>query len=349
MGREDPRLALMSVFTPCLSTSERHSLASGAAQEPLVPIRVDVHINDIRVVDAFLWNRLEQRTTPETFAMQLLRDLQQPLELSGAVATAIREQVEQYAPFRPELFADRTELRLTFTLDVRIGHVQLQDTFEWDVLARENDPEQFSRMLCRELGLGTEFTAAIAHAIREQLQDVWAGLAYSQKSVLESIQPRVALREGEEWELPGPTVRVLTKEELEEVERREDRNARAMRRSQRKSGTMWGFPSAPTLRERSNDGSAFFGPRPTVEERPKRRRNQNPLDSEGRPVVACSHCGRHPSKTPLMRVGPRGLKNEICNSCGLYFRKYGELPTHYKGTPIGPGFPPPPGSQENDP
>ncbi|KAK4531307.1 hypothetical protein CCYA_CCYA07G2164 [Cyanidiococcus yangmingshanensis] len=321
----------------------------GAAQEPLVPIRVDVQLNDSRVVDAFLWNRAEQRTTPESFALQLLRDLQHPSELTGSVATAIREQVEQYTPFRPELFADHTELRLLFTLDVRIGHVQLQDTFEWDVLAWENDPEQFSRMLCRELGLGTEFTAAIAHAIREQLQDVWAGIAYSQKSVLESVQPRVALREGEEWELPGPTVRVLNKDELEEVERREDRNARAMRRSQRKSGMLWGFSSAPLPRERTRDGEAFFGSRPAPEERPKRRRNQNPLDSEGRPVVACSHCGRHPSKTPLMRVGPRGLKNEICNSCGLYFRKYGELPTHYKGIPIGPGFPPPPGSQENDP
>jgi hypothetical protein len=321
----------------------------GAAQEPLIPIRIDVQWNDARVVDAFLWNQYEERLTPETFAPHLLRDLQQPMELANGVASAIREQIEQYSPFEHELFADRSELRLLFTLDVRIGNIQLQDTFEWDALSFESDPEQFSRMLCRELGLGTEFSTAIAHAIREQLQDVWAGVAYSQKSILESVHPRITIRDGEDWELLGPAVRVLSKEELEEVERREDRSARAMRRSQRKSGLSWGLAPAPTLRERSVDSTVFFGPRQAVaEERPKRRRNQNPVDSEGRPVVACSHCGRHPSKTPLMRVGPRGLKNEICNSCGLYYRKYGELPTHYKGYPIGPGYPPPPGSQEHD-
>jgi len=55
-------------------------------------------------------------------------------------------------------------------LDLQIGKVNLRDRFEWD-LANDSSaaPEVFSRQLASELGIGGEFVAIIAHAIREQL------------------------------------------------------------------------------------------------------------------------------------------------------------------------------------
>ena len=43
------------------------------------------------------------------------------------------------------------------------------DQFEWDMSDPQNNPEEFSKRLCAELGLGGEFTTAIAYSIRGQL------------------------------------------------------------------------------------------------------------------------------------------------------------------------------------
>lgn len=53
---------------------------------------------------------------------------------------------------------------------MQIGKVNLRDRFEWD-LANNSPaaPEVFSRQLASDLGIGGEFVAIIAHAIREQL------------------------------------------------------------------------------------------------------------------------------------------------------------------------------------
>eukprot|EP00166_Cyanidium_caldarium_P003128 ctg_302.g133 len=138
-----------------------------------------------------------------------------------------------------------------------------------------------------------------------------------------------------------------------------------MRRSQRRLGILSGLtalppPPPPPRHVQSTEATSLTLPlRGFSGERPRRKR-ATPRDEDGNVVTACQHCGRHPSKTPLMRVGPKGLKNEqdgigereaasrrcrgerarqhtnrshdddrrggthrICNSCGLYFRKYG--------------------------
>jgi hypothetical protein len=48
--------------------------------------------------------------------------------------------------------------------------VNLRDRFEWDLADNTaGAPEVFSRQLASDLGIGGEFVAIIAHAIREQL------------------------------------------------------------------------------------------------------------------------------------------------------------------------------------
>ena len=43
------------------------------------------------------------------------------------------------------------------------------DQFEWDLAEDKNSPEEFSRKLCADLGLGGEFATAILYSIRGQL------------------------------------------------------------------------------------------------------------------------------------------------------------------------------------
>ncbi|VEL29639.1 unnamed protein product [Protopolystoma xenopodis] len=64
------------------------------APECLVPIRLDVESDGVKLRDCFTWNRNEQLITPEQFAELLCDDL----DLSAptfvpAIAQAIRQQV----------------------------------------------------------------------------------------------------------------------------------------------------------------------------------------------------------------------------------------------------------------
>eukprot|EP00166_Cyanidium_caldarium_P003129 ctg_302.g134 len=183
----------------------------GTAHEPLVPIRIDVQWNEARVVDAFTWNREDRSLTPEAFAELLVHDLQQPPELIAPIAASIREQLENYAGVDWRAQRNAPERRQLITLDIRIGRVQLQDSFEWDVSVPENDPEAFARGLCRDLGLGADFEAAVAHAVREQLLDARSGASYVSARPLEPVSrssggggEEEVVREADEYTVPYP-------------------------------------------------------------------------------------------------------------------------------------------------
>ena len=50
-------------------------------------------------------------------------------------------------------------------------NIEYKDQFEWYINNPENDPEEFARNVCIDLGLGTEFefVVTITHFIREQI------------------------------------------------------------------------------------------------------------------------------------------------------------------------------------
>lgn len=63
----------------------------------------------------------------------------------------------------------REECIRTIEIDVRIDNICLKDRFEWDISEIDNSPEDFSELLCNELGLSSEFSIQVAHQIREQV------------------------------------------------------------------------------------------------------------------------------------------------------------------------------------
>ena len=164
----------------------RKELATQSEQlDELVPVRLDIEWDKIRVRDTFTWNIHDRVVPPELFAEQLVEDFKLPLEQCGPlvqqVCSSLQEQIQD---FYPQVFIDEEaldphlpyhaykndEMRITIKLNITIGQHTLVDQFEWDINNPLNSPEEFARQMTTDLALSGEFTTAISHSIREQSQ-----------------------------------------------------------------------------------------------------------------------------------------------------------------------------------
>jgi len=160
-------------------------LEQSLIKEELVPIRLDLEHANIKLRDTFTWNLRDSVTNPDYFAEALVEDFSIPPESAGwmtrQVAGKIREQVVDHYPHMftsetplvpgvPYFSYKNDEMRIMIRLNVTIGTHTLVDQFEWDINDPTNDAEEFSRAMARDLALSGEFTTAIAHCIREQVQ-----------------------------------------------------------------------------------------------------------------------------------------------------------------------------------
>ena len=170
----------------------RKELAKQSDQlDELVPIRIDIEWDKIRLRDTFTWNLHDRVTPPELFAQQLVEDFKLPLDQCGhlvqQVSASLKEQIQDYHPhiyieeeaLDPHLpynaYKD-DEMRITIKLNITIGQHTLVDQFEWEINNPLNSPEMFAEQMTRDLSLAGEFTTAIAHSIREQSQLFTRGL-----------------------------------------------------------------------------------------------------------------------------------------------------------------------------
>lgn len=174
-GRRDPRIRL-----------SRKQLADQADElEDLVPIRLDIEHDKIKLRDTFTWNLHDRTIDPGAFAATLVEDFKIPPEQFGfvtqEVAKVIGEAVNEYHPhlFMEDLPEDpntpyptdkNDEMRMNIKLNITIGAHTLVDQFEWDINNSKNSPEEFAKQLAKDMALSGEFTTAIAHQIREQVQ-----------------------------------------------------------------------------------------------------------------------------------------------------------------------------------
>ena len=171
--------------TPELRVSRRELGTQSEQLDELVPIRLDIEWDKIRLRDTFTWNLHDRVVPPELFARQLVEDFKLPPEqfeqLVQQVTASLQEQIQDYYP---HVFIDEEaldphlpynaykddEMRITIKLNITIGQHTLVDQFEWEINNPANSPEVFARQMTRDLSLAGEFTTAIAHSIREQSQ-----------------------------------------------------------------------------------------------------------------------------------------------------------------------------------
>lgn len=164
----------------------RKDRATQAEQfDELVPIRLDIEWDKIRLRDTFTWNIHDRVVPVDLFAEKIVEDFGLPLEQCGPlvqqVCASIQEQIQDYHPhvFMKEEALDphlpyhaykNDEMRIIIKLNVTIGQHTLVDQFEWEINNLNNLPEDFARQMTTDLSLSGEFTTAIAHSIREQSQ-----------------------------------------------------------------------------------------------------------------------------------------------------------------------------------
>ncbi|KAJ5894709.1 hypothetical protein N7495_006400 [Penicillium taxi] len=168
-----------------LRVSRRDMKVQSEQMEDLVPIRLDIDWEKVKIRDTFTWNLHDRVISPDLFAEKLVEDLGLALETSGPlmrqISQSIQEQLMDYYPqifmqeeaLDPQLpyFAYRNdEMRILIKLNITIGQHTLIDQFEWDINDPQNSPEEFAMRMTDDLSLSGEFTTAIAHSIREQSQ-----------------------------------------------------------------------------------------------------------------------------------------------------------------------------------
>merc|ERR1712013_383573 len=176
--------------------------------------------------NASLWNRNETMLYAEQFAEVLCDDLDlNPPNFVPAIAAAIQQQVESYPSESDNLLKEQQDQRVVIKLNIHLGNISLVDQFEWDIADDKNNPEEFSRKLCADLGLGGEFATAVLYSVRGQL-------AWHQKSYVfsESQMPAIenAFRNQSEADIWSPFLETLTDAEMEKKIRDQDRNTRRM-------------------------------------------------------------------------------------------------------------------------
>ncbi|KAI8380463.1 hypothetical protein EDC96DRAFT_491109 [Choanephora cucurbitarum] len=204
-------------------------------EEVLVPVRLDIDVDSIKLRDRFLWNMNEQYLTPEKFAEMLCVDLQLSIHrFAQPIADSIRSQVLDFESFNQvKLPSEHT--RVVIHLDLQVGKVNYRDQFEWEIKDENtNAPEVFSRQLAAELGIGGEYVSMISHAIREQLFK--HKKQYAEELMIEgeirgnlenAFRP---IEEAKDW---VPRMDMLSNDELEKLLIAQERNIRRMRRETR--------------------------------------------------------------------------------------------------------------------
>lgn len=172
--------------TPALRHYSKKDMKKQAEQhEELVPIRIDVDYDKVKLRDTFTFNLHERLIPVEHVAQQLVEDmgLKPPLAqpVLDQVINQIQEQLMDFYPFAyseeepldPELpyhAYKNDEMRILVKLHITVGAHTLIDQFEWDINNPMNSPEEFAASMAQDLSLSGEFTTAIAHCIREQSQ-----------------------------------------------------------------------------------------------------------------------------------------------------------------------------------
>ncbi|CDW56416.1 SWI:SNF matrix associated [Trichuris trichiura] len=235
----------LRTYPYCYNDSDPEATSRNAEQvEILVPIRLDMEIDGLKLRDNFTWNKNGRRffcsshasqadwrlfkelnMTPEIFAEILCDDLDLPPNtFVPAVAASIRQQLAAYCP--ESFTVDGTDQRVVIKLNINVGNISLVDEFEWDLSELEYTPEIFAQTMCIELGLAGEFLPAIAYSIRGQL--AWHQRTYAfSEPPLPTIESPLRTSDCDHW---SPHLETLTDAELEKKIRDQDRNTRRIRR-----------------------------------------------------------------------------------------------------------------------
>src|SRR5947207_16026774 len=78
-----------------------------------------------------------------------------PQVFAPQISTAIRTQIEEYAPVAEIQIPEETELRVIVNIQLHLAKHLLRDQFEWNLSSNELTPEDFATLVCQDLALSS--------------------------------------------------------------------------------------------------------------------------------------------------------------------------------------------------
>ncbi|ODV89515.1 hypothetical protein CANCADRAFT_140214 [Tortispora caseinolytica NRRL Y-17796] len=226
-----------------------------AVPEALVPIRINIEYDNMRIDDFFCWNLYESQITPERFSQIMCIDMDLPATVANQIATAIKTQLDEYAPvvgIDTQTVAAAAAADTEFANSVVPVQVSLhlskylfEDKFEWDIGSDELQPEQFAKIVCQDMSLSSEFYPAISHAVHESLLRLKKDFVSGEAAALVNQDNQAAYGARAGWRLDAeglcsewaPSIEVLSKDEIEKREGERERNIRRLRRESARFGS----------------------------------------------------------------------------------------------------------------
>lgn len=256
-----PNLVIDLIF---LSENMRPHSAWGVSKIPvkfriptsdnLVPIRLDIEIDGQKFKDAFTWNPSDPDSEIVLFAKRTVKDLKLPPAFVTQIAQSIQSQLTDFRSYEgQDMYTG--ERVVPIKLDLRVNHTLIKDHFLWDLNNFESDPEEFARSFCKDMGIeDPEVGPAVAVAIREQLYEIAIqSVASARESrmnkkgrkgsehVTSSKSSGLAVdltklfgnkasvvRKRKDWDVYEPIVDLLSNEEVDALEAKEEKKARSV-------------------------------------------------------------------------------------------------------------------------
>ncbi|KAL5717167.1 hypothetical protein ACHQM5_010230 [Ranunculus cassubicifolius] len=226
------------------------------ASENLVPIKLDIEIDGQKFKDSFTWNPDDPDSEVMVFAKRTVKDLKLPPAFISQIVQAIQSQVTEFRSYEGQDMYSGDKM-VPLKLDLLVNNTIIRDQFLWDLNNFESDPEEFSRTFCKDMDIADpEVGPAVAVAIREQLYEIAVqSVASARESRINKKARRGAehvsiskpggnfldlmklfggkssvFRKRKDWEFYEPIVDLLSNEEAEALNAREERNARLKRK-----------------------------------------------------------------------------------------------------------------------
>ncbi|GAV63382.1 SNF5 domain-containing protein [Cephalotus follicularis] len=236
---------------PALSSSKAPVKFRIPTADNLVPIRLDIEFDGQRYKDAFTWNPCDPDSEVVIFAKRTVKDLKLPPPFITQIAQSIQSQLTEFRSYEGQDMYTGAKI-VPIKLDLRVNHTLIRDRFLWDLNNFSSDPEDFARTFCKDLKIeDPEVGPAIAFAIREQLYEIAVESVASAKENRLSKKGRrgfehvlaskaggstdvmklfsfksSVVRKRKERDVFEPTVDILSNDEVDALEAREEQNAR---------------------------------------------------------------------------------------------------------------------------
>ncbi|KAJ6980816.1 chromatin structure-remodeling complex protein BSH isoform X1 [Populus alba x Populus x berolinensis] len=122
-------------------------------RENLVPIRLDIELEEQRYKDAFTWNPTDPDSEITIFAKRTVKDLKLPPPFMMHIVQSIQTQLAEFRSYEGQDMLYTGDKIVPIKLDLRVNNTLIKDQFLWDMNNFDSDPEDFAKTFCDDLGI----------------------------------------------------------------------------------------------------------------------------------------------------------------------------------------------------